>query len=328
MVQEVLPNLYTIEVPLTGNPLKATNCYVIKADQKALIVDTGMNREECLNAISAGLEQLEVDLAETDFVITHLHADHSGLVGVLANKNATIYMGERDSRAITQTGRNYFEEVFGVAIMHGFPEEELREALGRHPGARHMSRSSDLTAQIIGDGDRIAIGDYSFECIETPGHTEGHICLYDASKKLFISGDHVLIDITPNISHWSVDDLGNPLRNYLDSLDKIRNLDVDLVLPGHRRRFKDLTQRVDELKQHHDRRANEVLSILKQDIHNTYQVASQMSWDLTYKKWEQFPAPQKWFAAGEAHAHIRYLEGERKVIRHINDQQITFGVSG
>ncbi len=64
MVEQILPNLYTIEVPLPGSPLKATNSYIIKADGRSLIIDTGMNREECLTVLSAGLKELDVDLTK------------------------------------------------------------------------------------------------------------------------------------------------------------------------------------------------------------------------------------------------------------------------
>lgn len=73
MIEEVLPNLYRAEIPLPRNPLKATNSYIIKGRGKSLIIDTGMNREECLEAMSTGLKELDIDLKKTDFFITHLH---------------------------------------------------------------------------------------------------------------------------------------------------------------------------------------------------------------------------------------------------------------
>jgi len=77
----------------------------------------------------------------------------------------------------------------------------------------------------------IDIGRYSFRCIETPGHSPAHFCLYEAKNKILVSGDHILFDITPNITFWP--QLDNSLKSYLDSLDKVYNLDVNLVLPGH-----------------------------------------------------------------------------------------------
>ena len=73
MIEEILRNLYKIEIPLPESPLKSLNSYVIKAQDRNLIIDTGMNREECLNAMISGLRKLAVDIKKPDFFITHLH---------------------------------------------------------------------------------------------------------------------------------------------------------------------------------------------------------------------------------------------------------------
>ena len=141
----------------------------------------------------------------------------------------------------------------------------------------------------------------------------GHICLYEPDKKILVAGDHILIDITPNIQCWS--DVQNPLKHYLSSLDKVYTLRVDLTLPGHRRLIKNHQARVEELKRHHSDRLAEVLSILHSGAMNAFQVASQMTWDIDSESWDQFPVAQKWFATGEAISHLRYLEEEGKLVR-------------
>ena len=56
MIEEILANLYRIEIPLPQSPLKALNSYVIKNPERNLIIDTGWNQEECMNAMQTGLE--------------------------------------------------------------------------------------------------------------------------------------------------------------------------------------------------------------------------------------------------------------------------------
>jgi len=321
MIEEILPNLYRIEVPLPRNPLKAVNSYVVKASGRSLIIDTGMNRKECMDVLSAGLRELGVDLEKADFFITHLHADHLGLVSNLATDTSIVYFNQPDAAIINSTG--YWQRATDLARINGFPEYELQSAFRNHPGYKYSSRGR-LDFHILKEGDTISIGDYFFKCIETPGHTRGHMCLYEPDKKLFISGDHILIDITPNITLWSDDE--NPLNEYLVSLDKVYNLDVELVLPGHRGTFNNHKERIQELKHHHQTRANEILSILKKDSANAFQVASQMSWDMTYESWDLFPIPQKWFATGEALAHIKYLEEKGQVRREIKGQKVVFSL--
>jgi len=317
MTEEILPGLYRIKIPLPESPLKYLNSYVIKSDDRNLIIDTGFNRKECLEAMNNGLREINVDLADCDFFITHLHADHFGLIARLATKTSRIYFSRPDKEIIESW--EGFEPMIEYAGKNGFPENELRTALHQHPGYKYGSDwMPDMS--VLEDGETITYGNYCFECVETPGHTLGHICLYEAGKKILIAGDHVLSDITPNIQCWS--DKENPLEKYLASLDKVRKLDVGLVLPGHRRLFKEHRARIDELKLHHEKRAEEILDILKKGSGSAFEVASLMTWDIKFDSWDDFPVAQKWFATGEAISHLRFLEEKQLVAKEKNDSGI------
>lgn len=320
MCQEIRPNLFRIEIPLPKNPLKALNSYVIKGPERNLIIDTGMNREECLKAMQSGLIELSVNLNVTDFFITHLHADHLGLVSNLASSTSKIYFNGPDAELIKFPS---WEEEKHFAKIFGFPEDELEAAIAMHPGFKY-SNTKKVDFEILKQDDVLSIGDYSFKCIETPGHSPGHMCLYDSSKKILVSGDHILSNITPNISLWGDD--WDPLGVYLKSLDKVSILDVELVIPGHRGVITSCRERIQELKLHHQERVNEILAILSRGNLNGYQVAAQMTWDMTYESWEMFPVSQKWFATGEAIAHLKYLEGKGKVRRETRQGKLVYAL--
>jgi glyoxylase-like metal-dependent hydrolase (beta-lactamase superfamily II) len=320
-MEEILPSLYKIEVPLPGSPLKATNSYVIKGTERSLIIDTGWNRKDCMAALVSGLEECGVDLQQADLFITHMHADHSGLVSAIAVEGARIYFGRADAEIIRYITPEHWDEMIDFAGRCGFPREELERAVGNHPGRRY-NPSNSLNLHILKNGDTVSVGDYLFECIETPGHTPGHICLYEPDKKVFICGDHILFDITPNITLSTEE--RNPLKEYLISLDKVYDLDVRLTLPGHRSTFRNHKERIQELKQHHRARLDEIISILAQGRQNAFQIASQMTWDIGYKSWDLFPPAQKLFAFGEALAHLKYLEEEGAVGRAIEGNGILF----
>ena len=108
------------------------------------------------------------------------------------------------------------------------------------------------------------------------------------------------------------------------NLDKIYNLDIGLVLPGHKAVFKNYKERIQELKHHHQIRIEEVLSILQNGTMDAYQVASKMNWDIPDKNWEHFPVFQKWFAFGEAVAHLTYLLTMDKIKKEQIDSKIIF----
>ena len=274
-----------------------------------------------MTALSSGLRECGVNLEEIDFFITHMHADHSGLVSTFAREGTKVYFGRADAEIIRFTTPEHWQDQVDFARRCGFPEEELRRAIAGHPGRRYGTEPP-LNLSVLNDGGTISVGEYLFHCVETPGHTEGHICLYEPRKKVFICGDHILVDITPNITLSSVG--GNPLRDYLTSLDKVYDLDVELVLPGHRSIFRDHKERIRELKDHHRARLSEVLSILGAGRQNTFQIASQMTWDIGHKSWDLFPTSQKLFAFGEAMAHLKYLEEEGEVRREANGQGMVF----
>ena len=153
-----------------------------------------------------------------------------------------------------------------------------------------------------------------FQCICTPGHTRGHMCLYRERDKTLFTGDHVLFDISPNIMAWP--QKPGALASYLKSLEKIRAFEVKLALPAHRNPGDSLKGRADELIAHHLARLEEVEAILAENTGiSGYEVASRMKWSIRAAGWESFPSSQKWFAVGEALAHLEFLQMAGRIER-------------
>jgi len=309
MIEEILPDFYKIEVPLPRSPLKVLNSFLIKGQGRNLLIDTGFNMEESETALLGSLKTLGVDLAQTDIFLTHLHPDHSGLISAVATESSVIYCGELDAYILNTTHTvSYWSELKILFGLHGFPQPDIDEVISKHPGCNY-NPDREHVFSFVKDGYILDIGGYRFHCVETPGHTPGHVCLYDPNHKVLISGDHILDDISSNISELGITD---PLGNYLRSLEKIDRLDIRLALPGHRRIMVDVHRRIGELKKHHNDRLDEVLCILKNGPKNAYQVAALMTWDFA-GSWEQFPLSQKWFAAGEAIAHLLCLYNKNQL---------------
>ena len=319
MVENLANNLYRIIVPLPNSPLKDLNSYVIKGADRNLIIDTGFNRTVCYEAMQQGIKELQIDLGRTDFMLTHMHADHTGLVERLATGSSRIFFSRIDSQVFDED--NSWQPLIDFAQINGFPADELEKALHSHPGFKYSPERKPVFT-LIEDGDIIECGDYRLRCIATPGHTQGHICLYEEQKKLFFTGDHILFDITPHIESWAY--TTNSLADYIASLDKVYNLEVDMVLPGHRNFLGELKSRIDELKIHHRDRADEVMDVLGDKTMNAYEIAAGMTWDIDCERWEDFPIAQKWFATGEAIAHLRYLESENRIHRDASGTIVTF----
>jgi len=328
MVEEIREGLFRVVVPLPGNPLKEVNSYLLTSRDRNLVIDTGMNRPECQEVLEAGFAELKLDRSRTDFLATHLHADHQGLISTMMSDTSRAYMGALDTPAFRAgDGNTWSRDGFmgNYAKRSGFPDDDLEASMQNHPGFKY---SSARTVEYVPlhDGDRLTVGDYELEVLHTPGHTGGHVCLYDRDKALLFSGDHVLGDITPNIATWSDDE--DPLSQYLDALREVNGLEVELCLPGHRSLIHNFHVRVAEIIEHHRVRANEVIEILEAGSKHAYDTARQMTWSIRAASWEEFPVMQRWFATGEAIAHLQYVEGKGLIEMMERDDLIIFSASG
>jgi len=308
------PDIFSIQVDLPQNPLRDLNVYVICTPEQDLLIDTGFNRYECCSALWSGVRELGLDLRKTSVFLTHLHSDHTGLAGDFAERGCPICMGRIDYEYLSgmMAGKN-LSEIEGLFRREGFPEEVLsrqgRENQGRRYGVKQM-----FPAQLVEDGATLWLGDLAVQCIHTPGHTPGHMALYLPQQQLLFSGDHILFDITPNISVWS--GVADPLEDYLASLEKIRALPIQAAFPAHRHRGSDVYRRIDELQAHHKERLEEIGRAVEEHPGSTaYQIAGMISWSARGLGWEQFPPHQKWFAMGETLAHLCYLERKQRLVR-------------
>ncbi|MDN5298539.1 MAG: hypothetical protein PWP51_1092 [Clostridiales bacterium] len=317
MPMEIMQDVYLIKIPLPGNPLKNTNSYFIKGEQRNLLIDTAFNRIECLESLNQSLNALNVDFDKTDIFLTHLHSDHTGLAGSIGTHETVRYIGVKDKVIMDKLfNEDYWEELDARYHTLGFTMQQLTDNRRNNPAGIYNPKPMKLTP--VNDGDLIDLGDKVLQCIETPGHTPGHMCLYMQTEQVLFSGDHIIFDITPNIAMWSLED--HSLEDYMKSLEKIQKLSIRQTLSGHRSPLGDCHARIDALMSHHAERLAEVLAVLKTSPDATvYEVASQMTWSIRAKDWMDFPMAQKWFAVSEAGSHLEFLRGRGVVTRKMAD---------
>ncbi len=316
MYTHIEDNIYTIPVPLPNNPLRQLNSYVIKGEGRNLVIDTGFKLEECRKALCDGLEELGVDMNCTDIFLTHLHSDHSGLAAELATQSSKIYISRADGELLTLSltqGLGRVEEYRS----YGFSEKEL-ENFWENPSMKYR-QESPFSFTYVADGDVLTYGGRRLEVIFTPGHTPGHVCLYDRANKVMFLGDHVLFNITPNITTWPF--FEDPLGHYVHSLMDISIYDVRLPLPAHRGVNGTMAERIGTIIEHHGARIREMLDILTERPGLTpYDLSGMMTWRVHGKtnSWADFPLNQKWFAVGETAAHLDYLLKRGRVRREFD----------
>lgn len=317
-VEKILPGLWTFPIVLPDNPLKWLNCYVIKPEEggRGLLIDTGFNRPECLEALLSGIEALGLGPDNTDVFITHAHADHVGCAGALYERGYRILMGRTD-REIEQLMRSSSGDFGSRSLAEGMTEEILTFTSTRNQGRNF--RSTAFEARLLEDGDELRYGDFTLRCLLMPGHTPGHMCLYEAEKGIIFLGDHVLFDISPNIIAWPW--MEDSLSVYMASLRRIREYPVKLALPAHRARGSvSMAERIDVLLAHHELRLAEAEAAIAETPGMTaYEIAGHMTWKIRASSWDDFPPGQKWFAFWETLAHLDCLIGRGRIERRMEN---------
>lgn len=324
-IEKIANEMYLIKVKLPNIPLKHLNSYLIVSNDKKTLIDTGANTDESFESLNDALLSIKVNIKDMEsIIITHLHIDHVGLVKRLKNMNDNlkIFIYSKEKESIKKLIENFEnEELFKEYYKSlGFTADMLKSLLYWRKDINsylEIIKSSNT----LEEGEHINIGDVSFKVIWTPGHTPGHLCLYSEKNNIIICGDHILPTITPNLSYFME---RNPLLDYLNSLRKIEKLNISLVLPGHEYIFNDAYKRIREIREHHNKRLEEILTILKDKELDAYQIASKIEWKLN-TTWESADPFQKYLAIGETLSHIIYLEKEGLIEKSLRpDGRITF----
>ncbi|MBP8640451.1 MAG: MBL fold metallo-hydrolase [Oscillospiraceae bacterium] len=312
MPEEILKNLYRLKINLPNSPLKNLNSYVIKGVERNIIIDTGFNHPDCKEELLSGLNELDVSLENTDIILTHLHSDHSGLAPEIAVTGTRVFISREEIPwMFGQTRRDLWAMDNKKLERAGFDLEALKNSL-KSAASRSMASNDEFENYLpIDAGDEFFCGGYTLKAVVTPGHTPAHMCFWMAEQKTIFTGDHVLFDISPNITLWN--NVEDSLGDYLTSLKKIDEYDVRLALPGHRESGS-FHERIAYLLEHHEMRLKECYNeVLNNPNSSVFDIAGKMTWKIRCNSWEDFPINQKWFAVGECHSHLRHLEKLGKV---------------
>lgn len=317
-MKEVFPDFFQLTIPLPIPALKHLNAYLIRAEDQCVLIDTGMGTDESFGELKRQLADVGVKPENlTEILVTHFHIDHVGLVPRLRRlSGAQLVVSAKTTKAVRlviQTYESYWKNLLDIYKVAGVPTELIEQMLKATPGYLYQAVYLELASpsKTLEDGERISIGEYSFQTILTSGHAPGHICLYEPKQRFLIAGDHLLPTITPHVTQWRQEI--NALAEYLDSLEKVGKLDVDVVLPAHEEPFKNHRKRISELKEHHRLRAAEILSEIQSQGLTAYEIASRIHWDVEIASWDKFPLFQKFLAVGETLAHLKFLEEQSRV---------------
>lgn len=301
-------------------PLEYVLSYLFRSEGGYTLVDPGWNSEQAFTALKRQLSEIGAPVSEIRrLVLTHMHHDHYGLAAkVREAAGSEVLLHERDWQAV----RPYVDDVEGAVreihrflTMHGVPRSEAMDM----PVPGQMLRNIVLRAQpdrLLRGGETIEGEGFRWEVVHTPGHSAGHICLYERSQQLLISGDHVLPVITPHVS-FTGQPGSDPLGDFLRSLAILKPLEVRRVLPAHEFAFDNLRQRLEEIESHHEARMEEVLATLRDGPKTAYEIAHDVTW--VTGEFRDFDFAMQGAAVRETLAHLEHLLLAGRVAKEIED---------
>lgn len=309
---EVAPGVHWLRLPLPFS-LNHVNLYLLEDGDGWVIVDCGLNSENCRHAWQRVLVEVIGKAPVKAIVGTHFHPDHVGLAGWLAERTgAPLWMSRAEwlnARAFyLDTSEAFLDQMEGFYGKTGLGADFARK--WRQIGNEYR----DLVSPVPASFNRIApetvfeIGGRQWRPVFGAGHSPDHVCLYCERDNLMLGGDMLLPRITPIVAVWWTEPDGNPLHDFLSFLDRMRDAEAEmLVLPGHDRPYRGAPLRIGALKSHHRKRLDETAAACERPA-----TAADVMSNLFHR---EMGLHETRFAVGESLAHLHLLMGEGEVRR-------------
>jgi glyoxylase-like metal-dependent hydrolase (beta-lactamase superfamily II) len=266
-----------------------SNVWVLRDGREAALLDAGYGDKQ---SISERAKFFTGELSRLDFKViamTHHHYDHSS--------------GARQLRELlkAETAINPVDEI----LLHTPPapsqgnedlpdEEDLAERV-------EQWRAESLATPIdrpLADGETFKVGGLTVQAVHTPGHTAGHNCYWVEDLRILFTGDNILGVGTSAIGPPPAGDM----KQYLDSLLRMRELQASLFAPGHGPTVAATDAKVQELLDHRATRDRQIIDLIDRGYTTDNQIRRAL-----------YPEIQKGLrrsAAGQVRSHLAKMVGQ------------------
>ncbi|MGW1837674.1 MBL fold metallo-hydrolase [Streptomyces sp. NPDC002067] len=365
--------VWSVSVPIPGNPLGHTLVHLLETDRGPVLIDTGWDDPAAWSALTGGIAACGFTVADIHGVLlTHHHPDHHGLSAAVRDASgAWIAMHEADADVVRRTRAArpaaWRARLAAKLAAAGAPEEHLAPLRTARGGELPGQRAA-VPDRHIAPGELLDLPGRRLRAIWTPGHTPGHVCLHleeahpgraagaagggpgvppgggpgtadggpgttgggpgttgggpGAGFGRLFSGDHLLPGISPHIGVYEEagEAPGDPLGDYLASLERVARLAPAEVLPAHQHPFTDAAGRARALLDHHEARLDGLVRLLARP-RTLWQLTVAMEWN---RPWERIPYVSRNIAVAEAEAHLRRLLVRGRAVAVAGSDPVTY----
>lgn len=215
---KIMPGIYLVGAGMVG--LSHSNdsyIYLLDGGGEPALIDAGVGLE--IERIFANIEEDGFDPTKINKVIlTHTHADHAGGCKGMREKLRCKIFVPGDEVNLLERGT---DEELGLII--------AKESGIYSPDYLFPHCSTDV---VVSNGDAIWVGELQLRAIHIPGHSPGSTCylLEHRGKHILFTGDVVFYDGEIGLlNYW-----GSNLADYRSYINRLANLSVDVLLPGHK----------------------------------------------------------------------------------------------
>jgi glyoxylase-like metal-dependent hydrolase (beta-lactamase superfamily II) len=311
---DVLSGLFWVRlpVPLTLNHV---NCWLLDDGSGWTLVDCGMNTDEIFEIWDKLWRGLLRSRPLQNLTLTHAHIDHFGFAGYLVKEskcavrlplaewlNAWLMWHEREE--------GLGEQLVSFMKCNGASDDDAAAIVGAQRKQKYLGLRPPREFTRIRDGDAVTMGQREWRVITAGGHSPEHASFYCEKDRILIAGDQILSHITPSVIVPLAQPDANPMKEYLDSLDRFESLPSDtLVLPSHGVPFRALHTRLAQLREHHQARLDDVASIVTGNT-SAFAIAREVFPRVLYDNPRQ--------AFGESLAHLNMLASMGRLTRDVS----------
>jgi len=321
-VREIYPGIFMLRLPLIGKGPGPVNIYLFKGKRNVLL-DTGP--KQTVTLLENSLRDIGLSLADIDSIIlTHGHPDHYGSAYRISKQSKAVVKVHEDDKRLVETGSDVpasksweFLEIAGVPVYFKASARVINFMINQ------LADNCEI-GQVLQDGDRLIMGNYTGTVLSTPGHSKGSVCIYIEEKNIVFSGDHLLEHITPNplvmLDNSNLLPQRQSQLEFYSSINKIEQLKPNVIYPGHGRAITDLSFTVNKYKSQFKKRQKHILSIISSGEYTVYEIARKVFPDLRGLEL----GFNIFLSVSEVFTHLQVLEKDKKAVSYFKDGHIIF----